>query len=454
MPPLLATARPWRALAYLAGGVPVGVALLTALPPLVLTGLGLVPVAVGIVPLVAAALIGVPLGALERRRMRLVDPRPAPSPHRPPGRPGVRAWLGTRFGEAATWQELAFAILTAVVLWPLDLVVVTSAILLCGSTLFAPAIVALAPDLAMPNGEELARTGLIWAIPPLGVLVTLGMAHVVTEAADIRAALTRAVLVPSPDGDQLVELTRSRSRLVTGFDDERRRIERDLHDGVQQRLLALSVTLSLARMELPEPTPGPDTGPASTEPGAGQGSVGPGSVPSGVPGSAPVGLVDPGSPARLAELVVSAHEESKAILDQLRELVRGIHPWILSDRGLTAAIAELAGRVTVPVRTDVDLPGRFSRTVESTVYFVVSEALSNVDKHSGAAQATVTGRYAGGLLTFDVRDDGRGGADPELGTGLLGLADRASAADARLLVASPPGGPTLLRLEIPCTPIG
>ena len=417
---LLRSARPWRSLAYLASGVPVGAAVLTVLPPLVLTGLGLVPLGIGIVLLLGAGLIGVPLGALERFRLRLVDARPAPSPHRPPERRGVRAWLRTRLREAVTWQELAFAILTAVVLGPLELVVVTFAVGLSGATLFAPLVVAVAPASAVPNGARLAQSGLIWLLPPLGILVTIGMAYALVAVAQARAALARAVLVPSADSVRLVELTRSRSRLLTGFDDERRRIERDLHDGVQQRLLALSVTLGLARLELPG------------------GSGGPGQA------------ADPG---RLAELVVGAHEESKAILDQLRELVRGIHPWILSDRGLAAAIAELAGRASVPVRTEVELPGRFARAVESTVYFVVSEALSNVDKHSGAGQATVTARYAGGVLGVDVRDDGRGGADPGRGTGLRGLADRADAAGARLLVASPPGGPTLLRLEIPCTPM-
>jgi signal transduction histidine kinase len=382
---LLRSARPWRALAYLATGVPVGALLLLLLPLLAVTLVGL-------------ALAGVPVGGVERYRLRLVDPRPAPSPHRVP----TRGWLSTRLREPATWQELAFAVLMAVVLWPLELVVVLAAVGLSGITLFAPLVVAVAPASAVPNGARMG--GAIWLVPLLGVAVTIGMAYAVTEVALVRAALTRALLVPGPERARLVELTRSRSRLVSGFDDERRRIERDLHDGVQQRLLALSVTLGLARLE---------AGPA-------------------------------------AALVAQAHEESKAILDELRQLVRGIHPWILTDRGLAAAITDLAGRSAVPVRVDVDLPGRFAPEVESAAYFVVSEALANVDKHSGAAQVTVAARCLDGTLIVEVRDDGRGGADPSRGTGLLGLADRADAAGARLLVASPPGGPTVLRLEIPC----
>jgi signal transduction histidine kinase len=385
---LLASALPARALAYLLSGVPVGVLLLATLPVLL-----------------GAGLAGVPFGALERWRLRLLDRAPAPGPHRPPARPGLRAWLVTRLREAATWQELAFAVLTAVLLWPLDLMVVTFAVALSGGTLLAPLLVALAPAGAVPNGARLGPA--VWLLPLLGVPVTVAMAYLVTAVAAARAALVRAVLAAPAEHERLVELTRSRSRLVEGFDDERRRIERDLHDGVQQRLLALSVGLGLARLELAE-------------------------------GGSPVALV------------TEAHTESQAILAELRRLVRGIHPWLLTDRGLGPALAELAGRCAVPVRTDVDLPARFAPVVESTAYFVVSEALANVDRHSAASQATVTARYARGVLTVDVRDDGRGGADPARGTGLRGLADRAEAAGARLLVASPPGGPTLLRLEIPC----
>jgi signal transduction histidine kinase len=397
-------ALPWRSLAYLASGVPVGVLVLTVLPPLVLTGLGLVPLGVGVPLLLAVCLLGIPVGAVERCRLRLLDAGPAPSPHRPPPRPGLRAWLATRLREPVTWQELAFAVLCAVALWPLDLLVVTFAVTLSGITLFAPLVVTLAPGSAVPNGARLGA--LIWLVPLAGIVVTVAMGYLVVGAAQARAALVRAVLVSG------TEVTRSRSRLVAGFDDERRRIERDLHDGVQQRLLALSVTLGLTRHEL---------------------SSG-------------------GYPAEITGLVTDAHEESKAILDQLRHLVRGIHPRILTDRGLGPALADLAGRAAVPVTTDITLPGRFDPLVESTAYFVVSEALANVDRHSRAVAASIAVVYRDGLLTIEVRDDGRGGADPARGTGLRGLADRAEAAGARFTVSSPPGGPTVLRLELACRP--
>jgi signal transduction histidine kinase len=196
---------------------------------------------------------------------------------------------------------------------------------------------------------------------------------------------------------------------VEGFDSERRRIERDLHDGLQPRLLALSVTLGLARLA----------------------------------------LVSDGQ-RDLPRLLADAHAESKTILDQLRDLVRGIHPWLLTARGLSAAVADLAARSTVPVSTDIRLDGRLSQLAESTAYYVISEALANVDKHSGARQATVTVGHDRRTLALEIRDDGHGGADPTRGTGLQGLADRADAANARLLISSPPGGPTVLRLEVPC----
>ncbi len=406
---LLMSAWPWRCLAYLVTGAPLGMAALVALPPLVVTGVG--PV-----------LFGTALATVERHRLRLVDRAPAPSPHerRQGSRRGIRGWLATRLSEPVTWQELAFAVLAATVLWAVEAATVVFAVCLTVLPLFAPLLVAVLPAHAVPNGVRIRDAGLIWLLPFVGAGMAVAMAYLVTSVAAARAALTRALLVP-PDGAHLVELTRSRARLVAGFDSERRRIERDLHDGVQQRLLTLSVNLGLARLEA-----------ARLEAARHMSSDSP----------------------ELARLVTDAHEESKAVLDQLRDLVRGIHPWLLTDRGLGAAVAELAGRSTVPVTTDIRLDGRLPLAAETTAYYVISEALVNVDKHSGARLATVTVRHAGRALTVEVRDDGHGGADPARGTGLQGLADRADAAGARLLISSPPGGPTVLRLELPCQPPG
>jgi signal transduction histidine kinase len=392
---LFASATPWRSLAYLATGVPSGLAALLLLPPLVFTGVG---------PVVA----GVALAAVERRRLRLIDVRPAPSPHRSPSRPGALGWLAIRLREPATWQELAFAVLAGVALWAIDLLTVWFAFCLTVLPLSAPLLVAVLPAQAVPNGVRLRDIGAIWLLPLAGAAFAVVMGYVVTAVAAARAALVRALLVPAENAG-LVEVTRSRARMMASFDSERRRIERDLHDGVQQRLLGLSVTLALARMEH---------------------------------------AADDRS--EVDRLLARAHEESKAVLEQLRDLVRGIHPWLLTDRGLAAAIADLAGRCALPVDTEIQLDGRLPLQAESVAYFVISEALTNVDRHSGARQVTVTVQHDGAVLTVEVRDDGRGGANPARGTGLQGLADRAGAADGRLLVSSPPGGPTVLRLEVPC----
>jgi len=137
-------------------------------------------------------------------------------------------------------------------------------------------------------------------------------------------------------------------------------------------------------------------------------------------------------------------------LAELRELIRGVHPQILSDRGLPAAVDDAAGRSPVRVATDVVLPRRLPPGVEVAAYFAVCEALANVAKHSRATRASVRGRLVDGLLVLEVRDDGVGGADPAGGSGLIGLADRVAVVDGRLLLSSPPGGPTLVRVEIPC----
>jgi signal transduction histidine kinase len=144
------------------------------------------------------------------------------------------------------------------------------------------------------------------------------------------------------------------------------------------------------------------------------------------------------------------------VLEALRELINGIHPQVLTDRGLAEAVADAADRSPVPVDVDVDVDsglrgGRLPEAAESAAYFVVCEALANAAKHSGASRVTVTGRHDGARLAVEVRDDGRGGADAARGTGLTGLADRVAVVDGRLTLASPPGGPTLLRVEIPCT---
>lgn len=410
----LRSARPWRAAGYLLGGAVTGALAFTVLLLLAVCGTVLAVVLVGLPLLAALALAGVPFAAVERRRLRRYAPgsAPLPDPHRDPDRTGLAAWAGTRFREQATWRELGYAVLAATLLWPLELLAVGAALLVPADLLATPVLLALDGEQAnplkihgitgYPEALLCAAAGLL-LLPPL--LYGLG------AAAAARAALARLMLGPGPAdlAVKVTELTSSRARLAAAFDAERRRIERDLHDGAQQRLVALSMTLGLARLDAP-----------------------------------------PGSP--LAAQLTTAHAEAGAALTSLRELVHGIHPQVLTDRGLPDAVADIADRSPIPVDTDFDLPGRLSEQAESAGYFFVSEALANAARHSGADRITVTGRHDGTRLTVEVADDGIGGADAGRGSGLTGLADRVSVVDGRLTLTSPPGGPTLLRVEIPCVP--
>jgi signal transduction histidine kinase len=208
---------------------------------------------------------------------------------------------------------------------------------------------------------------------------------------------------------RLDELQTSRSRLVEVSMFERRRLERDLHDGAQQRLVALSLQLGLAKRRLEE-----------------------------------------GQDVAAGAMLDAARDELARALEELRELARGIHPAVLTDRGLEPALEALAERAPLPVSLDQMPAERLPAPVEAAAYFVVAEALTNVVKYAGASTAAVRIRRNGSYAVVEVRDDGVGGADPTIGTGLRGLADRLAALDGRLEVHSPPGEGTTVRAEVPC----
>jgi len=213
-------------------------------------------------------------------------------------------------------------------------------------------------------------------------------------------------------------LARSRAGLVAAADAERRRIERDLHDGAQQRLVSLAMNLGMARERFE----------SESEP--------------------------------VRQAIAAAHDEAVLALTELREFIRGLHPAVLSDRGLGPALSGLAARAPLPVRLRVDVPRPASPGVEAVAYFIVSEAIANVVKHAQATRAEVTVMRADDVLRITVTDDGRGGAAPLVpaagdgtgshGTGLRGLAQRAAAVDGTLSIDSPPGGPTVITAELPC----
>ena len=254
----------------------------------------------------------------------------------------------------------------------------------------------------------------LWALAGLtaaGFLLLLAVPWLLAGAAHLDTAAAAALLGPdraSGLARRVEALTQSRAGVVDAADTERRRIERDLHDGAQQRLVSLAMNLGIARASLTD------------------------------------------VPDEARQVIGDAHEEAKAALAELRELVRGLHPAILEDRGLDAALSGVAARAPFPIRLRVDVRERPSPTVEAVAYFVVSEALANVSRHAQASRAAVTVERSGDLLRVSVTDDGVGGADPARGTGLAGLARRAGSVDGTFSLSSPVGGPTEVVVELPC----
>jgi signal transduction histidine kinase len=221
----------------------------------------------------------------------------------------------------------------------------------------------------------------------------------------------RSTFPPAPDADlvgQVARLTESRGHAVDAAAAELRRIERDLHDGAQARLVALGMNLRAVERVLPD------------------------------------------SPQAALALVAEARDSSVRALNELRDLIRGICPPVLADRGLGHAVQALVLDTPLPTALEVDLPGRLPAPVESACYFAVAEALANAVKHSGARHAGIRIKHASGLLRIEVADDGVGGADPERGTGLQGVERRLGTFDGIMAVSSPPGGPTMIVMEVPC----
>ncbi|MER5774348.1 sensor histidine kinase [Streptomyces sp. NPDC002039] len=224
-----------------------------------------------------------------------------------------------------------------------------------------------------------------------------------------------ALLGPSRAGELLrrvEDLAESRAGVLDAADLERRRIERDLHDGAQQRLVSLAMNLGIARATLTD------------------------------------------LPPEVKAVIDEAHREAKEAIEELNNLVRGLHPAVLEDRGLDAALSGIAARAPLPVELSVDIAVRPGSTIEAVAYFVVSEALANVAKHARATHCSVRilripGRR-GDLLRVVVTDDGVGGADPAGGTGLTGLRKRIGSVEGTIMIESPPGGPTVVTVELPC----
>ncbi|WP_246150575.1 sensor histidine kinase [Streptomyces qinzhouensis] len=248
-----------------------------------------------------------------------------------------------------------------------------------------------------------------FAITFLGVfLLWPALGYLARGMANADRVMVRGLLSPSDELEQrIAELESDRGIVVDTAAADLRRIERDLHDGAQARLVALAMGLGLAKEKLLE------------------------------------------DPDAAAAMVDEAHGEVKIALQELRDLARGIHPAVLTDRGLDAALSAVASRCTVPVSVSVDLAERPAEAIEGIAYFTVSELLQNVSKHSRARQAAVDVWRVEGRMMLQVTDDGKGGARLDGGTGIAGLAERLGAVDGLFVLESPEGGPTTVTVEIP-----
>jgi signal transduction histidine kinase len=374
------------------------------------TGIGAAVTLVGIPVLIGTMFAWRWMAELERTLARSLLGEDVPSPYRqvPPG-----AWwprLRVRLVDPATWKDLAYLLL----LFPLALFTFVVAVTLLGVALGL--LAAPAWYWSLPDGIELGAMNIdtIWealAAVPVGAVLLLAALRIVNWLGALHGAFARVMLGPSSDPEleaQVVDLSTARSRIIAAADDERRRLERDLHDGAQQRLVALTLTLGLARRQ-----------------------------------------VESGDDDEARERLTEAEQEARLAIDELRELARGIHPAILTSRGLDAALTELSGRAAVPVIVEGEVGERLAPEIEAAAYFTVSEALANVGKYAEASQARVRIGVRDGALDVVVADDGRGGADPESGSGLRGLFDRVGAVGGTLAIDSPPGAGTTLTARLP-----
>jgi signal transduction histidine kinase len=344
--------------------------------------------------------------AVDRRRARLVDPSPLPAPPRGP----AGAWWRDRYLTARRWRYAGYV---AVVL-------VVQSCLLAALSILGASAAALVAAPALASRQDPVNVGpwqaddapsalLLFA---LGVALWVAVVYLWTAGACLQVVLLRRTLDTDRVDrltEELTEVGASRTRLVESFDSERRRIERDLHDGAQQRLVTLAMGLGVARVEVTEA----------------------------------LGAEHPATAG-----VAAAHEQAKVLMDELRAFVRGIHPQVLTDVGLVAALDQLTGATPIPVDVSSTLAGRPPAQVETTAYFAASEALTNVVRHSGASRAWVSVARDGSDVVVEVRDDGRGGAAARPGSGLTWMADRLAAVGGSLWLSSPAGGPTVVRMRI------
>jgi signal transduction histidine kinase len=401
----------WRAVPYLLVSMFYGIACFTVLASAILLSLALAIVWVGVPLLALTMLVWRGAAMLERRFLRLAFGVDIPAPYRPSEGDNLFLLWKDMFVDPATWKDLLYLLLllpigigefvVSVTLWcfALGLTVAPLPLLLIGEP--------------MTPGDDL----LIDSAPEALLCMAIGVGFFLVALYATRGmawlhALFGVALLGTGEKNRLVaraaHLRASRARGVDAAEAERRRIERDLHDGAQQRLLSVAMDLGRAQAKMDS------------------------------------------DPQGARELLAQAHTGTKAAIAELRDLARGIYPAILTDRGLSAALSSLAARAPVRVDLSVEVSHRPPAAVESIAYFIVAECLTNMAKHSEATEAFIRVSRQDQRVIVEVYDNGVGAAVPRPGGGLAGLADRAATIDGTLSVDSPLGGPTMIRAELPC----
>ncbi len=359
----------WLEIVHLLVNLPVAIFAFTYVSIWLYAGAFLSITVIGL-PLLAAGLAGARgIGAWERARARVLlgVHVEAPTPIRRSTYGGFLPWLWAMLKDPVGWRTTLYSVMRL-------------------------------PWGVLTFGLTMVSLFVLWPLLPW-------LARGLTE---VDRAMVRGLLAPSdPLERRIKELEENRGVVVDTAAADLRRIERDLHDGAQARLVALAMGLGLAKEKLLE------------------------------------------DPEAAADMVDEAHGEVKLALEELRDLARGIHPAILTDRGLGPALSAVAARCTVPVTVTVDLRERPAQAIEGIAYYTVSELLQNISKHSGAKTASADVWRAEGRIMLQVTDDGRGGARLDAGSGLSGLAERLGSVDGLLVVESPSGGPTVVTAELP-----
>jgi signal transduction histidine kinase len=405
---LLAPVHPttWYANGAIGIGLFSGIIAFTAIVSLVSAGLTVLLVGVGFVLIVLAIEASRLVAAFERRRVYLGEPtRPAAHPYRPL-RGSLVDLLRAEFADESRWRDVLYVAIN------LPLTVIEFMVVV--------AVWALAfALLTFPFWIDRIGSSVVVGLSSLGILAPLGGVALLFVAASLsqivislHRALVAGLLCTSESRElrrQVETLRQSRSAVIDVEASELHRIERDLHDGAQRRLVMLSIDLGLASERIDN------------------------------------------DPAAAKELILEGQEQARQALAEIRDLVRGIAPSILLDRGLVAALESISGRGPVPtvIRSELAPGERFPPAVERAAYFVAAEALANVAKHSGARACEVRIRREAGRLVVEVQDDGAGGARIEATGGLAGLAGRVAGVDGTFSVSSPAGGPTVVRAEMP-----